>query len=76
MTDYSDILSDLNDMSLFQSPQGYVLPGAQTSIKPSETDTEILLYVKTTRPATSEFPGYGHDPALVRLIENHRFRSR
>jgi hypothetical protein len=74
-TSLDDVLSQLRRISLFESNNDYVLPGAQTSVRASESETYLYLEIKTTKPLNYEdYPAHGHEEPLARLLRTYEFR--
>ena len=47
---YDKFCEALSTLSLFKSGDAYVLPGAQTTVTPSQSENAISLTVKTIKP--------------------------
>ena len=73
-TSLEQVLSDLKAISLFQSGDSYVLPGAQTRVSPSENESHIYLDIRTIRPVDiSDHPAHGHEESLEYIIKKYDF---
>ncbi len=73
-TSFSSVIAELEKIALFNSGSGYVLPGAQTFVTPSENNDNIFLSIRTTRPRDyDDYPAYGHEELLARIIKSYEF---